>query len=363
MSDPRWGGTRPSRPYGREPGDRPHGRDFGTPGAPRTPPPGSRTPRRDPGARRILAGWIPAGWIPAGPIRAGPIGSGSIRAGPTRGGQILGGVTPAGAAVTPARHLRAVTAGIRVPPPGAAVIREPTHGPARCPPRGVSKGMGPSPGRRRRHRSARENEKQRGVPPGRTPGSTQPTRTRGATTQPHGLRDGAARGSGGRRDPPGGGISPPPRGLGRWGALQGGLGVCVIVACAAVGAIVTMVDADRTGSAARTVRRGRRGGRRAGRSAQGRPDDLPCSGALLHGRRPAQRGRVRPIRRFVQDRAGHRRGPVDRQRLLRDGARHRPGRRYHLRPLVPLAPRQAGHPRPGLAGPAGWPCPDRPYPG
>ena len=57
-------------------------------------------------------------------------------------------------------------------------------------------------------------------------------------TQPHGIRDGAARGPGGRR---GRRNSPPPRGLGRWGTLQGGLGVCIIVASAAVGAIVTMV--------------------------------------------------------------------------------------------------------------------------
>ncbi len=89
--------------------------------------------------------------------------------------------------------------------------------------------------------SRREKERHRGVSPGRRAGSTQPTRTRAAVTQPQGLRDGAARDSGGRRDPRGRRSSPPPRGLARWGALQGGLGVCVIVASAAAGAIVTMV--------------------------------------------------------------------------------------------------------------------------
>jgi len=64
-------------------------------------------------------------------------------------------------------------------------------------------------------------------------------------TQPGGRRDGAARGAGqprgarrrrnARRSAQGS------RRRGRWGALQGGFGVCIIVASAAVGTIATMV--------------------------------------------------------------------------------------------------------------------------
>src|SRR5580704_16958194 len=57
MSDPSWRETRPSRPYGGEPGARPRGRDPGTPpGAPRTPPAGARTPRSDPGREERRGG-------------------------------------------------------------------------------------------------------------------------------------------------------------------------------------------------------------------------------------------------------------------------------------------------------------------
>ena len=62
-------------------------------------------------------------------------------------------------------------------------------------------------------------------------------------TQPRGMR-GAALGPGGPRDSRGRRNPSRSRGPGqrrRWGALQGGLGVCIIVASAAIGAIVTMV--------------------------------------------------------------------------------------------------------------------------
>ena len=78
-------------------------------------------------------------------------------------------------------------------------------------------------------------------PTGPQPTGTQPTGTRPAVTQPRGMR-GAALGPGGPRDSRGRKYPPRPRGQGRvrrWGALQGGLGVCIIVASAAVGAIVT----------------------------------------------------------------------------------------------------------------------------
>ena len=69
-------------------------------------------------------------------------GGGAIRA-----DQIPGGVTPAGAAATPAREVRAVTDGIRdPPPPGAAAIQDPARRPAGCLPQGGSGGMGPSQG-------------------------------------------------------------------------------------------------------------------------------------------------------------------------------------------------------------------------
>ena len=63
-------------------------------------------------------------------------------------------------------------------------------------------------------------------------------------TQPGGQRDVGARGPDVPRDSRGPRNSSEPRrpgGLGRWGALQGGLGVCIIVASAASGATGTMV--------------------------------------------------------------------------------------------------------------------------
>jgi hypothetical protein len=67
------------------------------------------------------------------------------------------------------------------------------------------------------------------------------------------MRGGAAQGARGPRDARRGGNSGrspgPGRGrLGQWGALQGGLGVCIIVASAAVGAIATMVTHGSPGS-------------------------------------------------------------------------------------------------------------------
>ena len=70
-------------------------------------------------------------------------------------------------------------------------------------------------------------------------------------TQPRGMREDAARGPAGPRDSRGRRKSPRSRGGGRvrrWGKLQGGLGVCIIVASAAIGAIVTMVTRNAPGS-------------------------------------------------------------------------------------------------------------------
>jgi hypothetical protein len=86
------------------------------------------------------------------------------------------------------------------------------------------------------------------------PARTQPAGTRRAVAQPGGRRDetqpggrrgGTAREAGEPRDARGRRRArrnaQRPRGLGRWGTLQGGLGVCIIVASAAVGAIATML--------------------------------------------------------------------------------------------------------------------------
>jgi hypothetical protein len=69
-----------------------------------------------------------------------------------RADQTPGGVIPAGAAATPAREVRAVTEGIRdPPPPGAAAIRDPTRRPAGCLPSPGRLGP-PGPSRTRRGR-------------------------------------------------------------------------------------------------------------------------------------------------------------------------------------------------------------------
>ena len=74
------------------------------------------------------------------------------------------------------------------------------------------------------------------------PGVTQPTRTQQAAARRAGGRDGGGpRDTRGRRNPR---RSPRP---GRWGALQGGLGVCIIVASTAVGTIATMVTRSTPG--------------------------------------------------------------------------------------------------------------------
>jgi hypothetical protein len=78
------------------------------------------------------------------------------------------------------------------------------------------------------------------------PGATGPrqipdTRTRPVAAQPGGRRDGAGRSAGGARDVRGREHPPRSRGLGRWGTWQGGLGVCIVVASAAIGAVATIV--------------------------------------------------------------------------------------------------------------------------
>ena len=85
------------------------------------------------------------------------------------------------------------------------------------------------------------------------PGETQPARTRQAAGPRGGAREGregrenSARDASGPRE--GRGRRNPRRspGPGRWGALQGGLGVCIIVASAAGGTIATIVTRNSPG--------------------------------------------------------------------------------------------------------------------
>jgi hypothetical protein len=66
-------------------------------------------------------------------------------------------------------------------------------------------------------------------------------------TQPGSRRDGAARGAGGPRDARERQYSPRSRWPGRWGTWQGGLGVCIVVASAAIGAAGTIVTRNAPG--------------------------------------------------------------------------------------------------------------------
>ena len=127
------------------------------------------------------------------------------------------------------------------------------------------------------------------------------------------------------------------------GSLSGGLGVA-IVASTALGASRHHGHQEPARFDPRRLRHHRHARRGGGRAAADRPADPPGPGAVLPGGGDGDRGDLRPLRR--QDGAGHQRGPVDRQRVLRHAARHRPGRRADHGPLVPLAPRS----RPGPGG-------------
>ena len=146
------------------------------------------------------------------------------------------------------------------PPARPAMIREPTRRRAGCP-RQPGEGRGTS--------------LQGGRPewdPAGTPGAPGPARVTGRPG--HGGHDPPARrhprrcaagpgrtarfpraekilprprGRAAARERAGAGQAPGPGRTGRWGTLQGGLGVCIIVASAAVGAIVTMVHPEAPG--------------------------------------------------------------------------------------------------------------------
>ena len=185
-----------------------------------------------------------------------------------------------------------------------------------------------------------------GQPEAARPGVTQPGRPQpgrpqpGRTGQgPDGPRD--TRGRSPRRSP----------GPARWGALQGGLGVCIIVISAAAGTVATMVTRSAPGFllgllvAAGTVVAALAVRPRAGWMILPVPVLSYLAGALVSGyvyNRSAW---------HVQDGTGRRRGAVDRRRFLRDGIRYRAGHRDHHGPLVHLAAPQEGQAaRPGLGG-------------
>src|SRR6266700_2532336 len=196
MSDPPWREPRPGRPYGGEPGARPRGRDPGPPpGAPRAPAAGARTPRRDPGrAERDPHAPGPAGRGPdpgwAGRDSSARDSGGRDSRRRDSGGLHSGGRGPDGNGWDPGRR--------------------------------AGRGADPGTGPRTRQMPAQ-------------PGATQPRAAQPGATQPRARGVGEPRGARGRRS------ARRPQGRGRWGALQGGLGVCIIVASAAVGTIATMV--------------------------------------------------------------------------------------------------------------------------
>ena len=234
MSDPPRREARPSRPYGDEPGARPRGRDPGIPpGAPRTPPAGARTPRRDPGSAAGMRG-AGGGWGDSrgSDPRGGDPGWGGRDSGPRgAGGNGWDPGPPAGRGGDPGA--------------GAQTRRMPAQ-PGRAGPPGRGQLGHGRRGRSRPDTGAGDAADRDTARP-----ATQPTGTRAAMTQPRGIRDGAARGPGGPRDSRGRRNSPRSRASGRprrWGALQGGLGVCIIVASAAIGAILTMVARSAPGS-------------------------------------------------------------------------------------------------------------------
>ena len=127
-----------------------------------------------------------------------------------------------------------------------------------------------------------------------------------------------------------------------------GSGSAVIIASAVLGAVATIVTRSQPGLAlglfvlAGTVAAALTVEPRAGRLIFPVPALSYLVAALVR-----RRG-VQPVRE--QDRARGRRGPVDRQRVLRHGAGHAAGHRADHGALVPVAPLRAGPARRGLAG-------------
>ena len=186
MSDPRWGGARPSRPYGREPGGqaaRPRFRDPGraADAAGRFPDAAARS--RLGGSGWVDPGWVDPGWadpggadrVRADPGRADSRGSDPRRRDPGRGGRDSGPPAAGGNGRDPGP-----AAGRRGDPGADARTRQmpaargvPGDGSL---PQGDAGGMGP-PGRMRNSAAFR-----RVVPPGQPsrPGRGRPRPSRTA---------------------------------------------------------------------------------------------------------------------------------------------------------------------------------------
>ena len=247
MSNPEWREARPSRPYGGEPGARPRGDPWPPPGVARTPAAGPRTPSRDSGwGDRDARGSDPRGRDPGrggrdsdprgprgdgrdpGPPagRRGDLGTGDLGTGAqTRGRPAQPGVNPS---TRPPRMQPAGTRPAMAQPGGArdGAVRDSRvrDGAVRD---GAARDVAARDGAARdgaaRDVAARDVAARDGQ--GRS-GRGRSGRGRSAT----GPRNSTARRNSRR-----------PGRRGRWGALQGGLGVCIIVASAAIGAIATMV--------------------------------------------------------------------------------------------------------------------------
>jgi Domain of unknown function (DUF6542) len=198
MSDPPRRETRPNTPSGGEPGARPRGRDSGPPpGVSQVPAVGPPGPRRDPGRGE-----------------PDPQGSDPWRRDPGRDGRARGSDDR-----DPGRR-------------GAGGTRR-DHG---------------SPARRGGDQGADAQTIRMPVQPGAAgPRRIPDNRTRLVMTPAGGRRDGAARGGSGPRETRGRRDSPRPRGPVRWGTWQGGLGVCIVIASAAIGAIGTMASRSAPG--------------------------------------------------------------------------------------------------------------------
>ena len=234
MSDPQWRDTRPSRPYGSEPEARPPGRDTRMPAdSPRNPVGGVRPPAG--GVRPPADGpRPPAG---GGAPRRDP---GAPGRDPGEDGRYPGWVDPRG---------REPRLGSREP--GG---REPDgnrRDPGNFVPRGgdpvAPRGGDPAIGAQTRRMPPLPDATQAMPRPGDTRPGMRPQAGTQRATAPGGRGTQGARGAQNSRE----GWKPErpagSRRRGRWGSLQGGIGVCLIVAGTAIGAIATMVTASAPG--------------------------------------------------------------------------------------------------------------------
>lgn len=234
MSDPLWRDTRPSRPYGTEPGARPPGRDTrmsadgprNPAGSPRNPAGGPKPPAGGP--RPPVGGPRPPVGGPGVPRRE----PGSPGRDPGDNGRYPGRVDPRG---------RDPRLGIREP--GGLGPDGNRRDPGNFAPRGSDPAMGAQT-----RRMPLLPDATQAVP---RPGDTRPgARPQAGPQRATAPADGGRQGAGGAQNPREGWKPERPAGSwrrGRWGSLQGGLGVCLIVGSTAIGAIATIATARAPG--------------------------------------------------------------------------------------------------------------------